>query len=169
MPAEEIVVGNGCFWCTEAVFQRTPGVLAVKSGYAGGHQPSPSYEQVCSGATGHAEVLKIQFDPAKTTLAKILAMFFASHDPTTLNRQGHDVGTQYRSIILASSPEQRHAAHQAIEAAQPDFKDPIVTEVAMLDTFWEAEPGHQDYFNRNPGSGYCQVNISPKLAKLGLS
>ena len=161
-------MGSGCFWCTEAVFQRTPGVTEVTSGYAGGHQPQPSYEQVCSGSTGHAEVLRVRFNPEEIELGKVLAVFFASHDPTTLNRQGHDVGTQYRSVILCRSPEQRHEAHTAKTEAQKDWPDPIVTEIGMLDTFWEAEPGHQNYYNRNSGAAYCQFNIAPKLKKLGL-
>ena len=168
MDREIATVGGGCFWCTEAVYQRLPGVVAVQSGYAGGQTADPTYRQVCSGATGHAEVVQVTFDPSVVSYAEILQRFFASHDPTTMNRQGADVGTQYRSIILYQNEAQREIAEAAVKAAAADFARPIVTEIAPLEIFYPAEEYHQNYFNRNPYAGYCAAVIRPKLKKLGL-
>jgi peptide-methionine (S)-S-oxide reductase len=165
---ETLTVGGGCFWCLEAVFERLQGVERVVSGYAGGRVPAPSYERVCTGATGHAEVIQITFDPAQTTARDLLEFFFAFHDPTTLNAQGSDVGTQYRSIILTNSPGQEAVARGVMaELARDDaFGAPIVTEVVPLETFWPAEAHHQQYFRRNPAKAYCAAMIAPKVAKL---
>lgn len=161
------VVGGGCFWCVEAVFDEVAGVLGAESGYAGGHTDDPDYRSVCSGETGHAEVVKVTFDPAVISYEEILLIFFGVHDPTTLNRQGADVGTQYRSIILTADEAQAAAAQQVIADLEKDrvFDKPIVTEVAPLGPYWRAEDYHQDYFASNPTQGYCQVVIAPKLAK----
>ncbi|TVQ38104.1 MAG: peptide-methionine (S)-S-oxide reductase [Spirochaetaceae bacterium] len=161
-------LGNGCFWCTEAVYQRLPGVISVQPGYAGGRATNPTYEQVCGGATGHAEVVQLVFDSAVVSYAALLERFFASHDPTTLNRQGADVGTQYRSVIFYHDESQRRVAAQVLAATAGQFVDPIVTEIVPYDTFYPAEQYHHDYFNRNPQAGYCAVVIRPKLVKLGL-
>ena len=168
MTTESATLGGGCFWCLEAVFERLAGVSAVESGYAGGRRPHPTYEQVCSGATGHAEVVRVTFDPAELGYGELLELFFAFHDPTTANRQGPDVGTQYRSIILTESPEQERIAHEVIDrlAAEGLFDGPIVTEVRPLDTFWPAEPYHRQYFQRHPEQAYCRAVIAPKVAKL---
>jgi len=165
---ETAVFGGGCFWCLEPVFERLAGVERVVSGYAGGHAASPSYEQVCGGATGHAEVIQVIFDPARISYRDLLRFFFAFHDPTTLNAQGPDVGTQYRSIILTTSPEQATTAREVIAAHERDgtFDAPIVTEVRPLDVFWPAEAYHQHYFERHPDQAYCAAMIPPKLAKL---
>jgi peptide-methionine (S)-S-oxide reductase len=160
--------GGGCFWCIEAVFERVEGVIDVASGYAGGGKADPTYEQVCSGTTGHAEVVQVTFDPKRVSYAELLAMFFKSHDPTTSNRQGADVGSQYRSIILYGSEQQRAAAVAARKKAQKDWKDPIVTEIVPLPAFYRAEDHHQDYFENNRSAGYCRVIIAPKLQKLQL-
>jgi peptide-methionine (S)-S-oxide reductase len=163
----EATLGGGCFWCLEAVYQGVRGVAAVKSGYAGGHVAKPSYKQVCGGGTGHAEVVRITFDPAIIGYADLLRVFFTIHDPTTLNRQGNDVGTQYRSIILTHDAEQEAAAGAVIdEIADAGLWDgKIVTEVKPLEQFWPAEPEHDDYFNRNPFSGYCRAVVAPKVQK----
>lgn len=168
MAVETATLGGGCFWCLEAVFERLAGVSLVESGYAGGARPDPSYEQVCSGATGHAEVVRVHFDPAQLTYAELLELFFAFHDPTTLNRQGPDMGTQYRSIVLAESPEQARVAGEVIGRleARAVFDRPIVTEVQPLERFWPAEPQHRQYFRRHPEQAYCQAVIAPKVAKL---
>jgi peptide-methionine (S)-S-oxide reductase len=163
---ESLILGGGCFWCTEAAFETLDGVKAVTSGYAGGARPNPTYEQVCSGATGHAEVIKIDYDPAKIGLPQLFALFWKVHDPTTLNRQGHDEGTQYRSIILYANDAQKAAAEKAVKEAQAKYSDPIVTEITPLKEFYPAEEYHQDYFRRNPNQGYCQAVIRPKLEKL---
>lgn len=160
--------GGGCFWCLEAFFETWPGVVSVVSGYAGGAVRNPTYRQICSGDTGHAEVVRIEFDPAKTTYAELLASFWKIHDPTTLNRQGPDEGTQYRSVIFHADEAQRVAAQQARAAAQARFEDPIVTEIVPLEKFYEAEAYHQDYFRLNPNQGYCRAVIAPKLKKLGI-
>ncbi len=164
---ETAVLGGGCFWCIEAVFEEVAGVHDAESGYAGGHDPDPDYQSVCSGETGHAEVVKITFDPARISYAEVLTIFFGVHDPTTLNRQGADVGTQYRSIILTQGEQQRAVAEQVIADLEREqvFDRPIVTEVEPLQEYHPAEPYHQDYFARNPAQGYCQVVIAPKLAK----
>ena len=164
MSATEIAtLGGGCFWCLEAVFDRMKGVLSVESGYMGGHVADPSYEAVCMGSTGHAEVVRLTFDPAQVTFRDILHVFFAIHDPTTLNRQGNDVGTQYRSAIFYHSPEQLAAAREIIAG----FEEPesVVTEVTPAVVFYEAEPYHQEYFARNPHAGYCQYVVRPKVEK----
>lgn len=159
--------GGGCFWCTEAVFETEPGVKSVTSGYAGGHVPNPTYDQVCGGKTGHAEVIQIEFDPAVVTYDRLLELFWEAHDPTTLNRQGADEGPQYRSIFLFHDEVQRAAAERSKKAAQADFASPIVTEIAPLTEFYAAERYHQDYFRRNSSAPYCRVVIAPKLKKLG--
>ncbi len=164
---ETIYFGGGCFWCTEAVFDRVQGVLDVESGYANGHVPQPSYEQVCKGTTGHAEVLKVTFDTEQISLHTLLEIFFGTHDPTTLNRQGNDVGTQYRSGIYTTSPQQHEAAQAFVQALNQDkvFGVPVVTEVLPLDNYWPAEDYHQDYFARNPHQGYCAYVVGPKVHK----
>ena len=164
-PTELATVGGGCFWCLEALFETLPGVKAVTNGYAGGHVANPTYKQVCGGDTGHAEVVQIEFDPARITFAQLLDAFWDAHDPTTPNRQGADEGTQYRSIILYHNEAQRVAAAQSKAAAAGKFSRPIVTEVVSLEKFYPAEAYHQDYFRKNPHAGYCQVVIAPKLKK----
>lgn len=159
-------LGGGCFWCMEAVFERLPGVISVTSGYAGGHTENPTYREVCSETTGHAEVTEIVFDPAKISYQKLLEVFWQAHDPTTLNRQGADVGTSYRSIILYRDEKQKLEAEKSKLAAQEDFKDPIVTEIVPLKKFYPAEDYHQQYYDLNSSQGYCQVVIAPKLEKL---
>jgi peptide-methionine (S)-S-oxide reductase len=166
MASESIVFGGGCFWCTEAVFRLFDGVTSTMPGYAGGDTPNPTYGQVCDGYTGHAEVLKIDYDPKLITLDKLLDVFFTMHDPTTLNRQGADSGTQYRSIILYTNDRQKEAAQLFIKKIQPNYKDPIVTELKRLGKFYEAEDYHQRYYEKNPGQGYCSVVIGPKIAKV---
>lgn len=163
---KSIVLGAGCFWCTEAVFQRVEGVTEVVPGYAGGNTPHPTYEQVCGGKTGHAEVVRVDYDEAKVSLERLLHIFFATHDPTTLNRQGADVGTEYRSIILYSDEADAVKAQSVIAGLQGETEVPIVTEVAPLDTFYEAEPHHHNYFEQHPEQAYCQIVINPKLDKL---
>ncbi len=160
-------LGGGCFWCLEAVYELVDGVTSVVSGYAGGHVANPSYEQVCTGTTGHAEVTQITFDPAVVSLAHLLDIFFTIHDPTTLNRQGYDVGTQYRSIILYHDDEQKAEAEASMSRVveQGLYRDPLVTRVEPLDVFYPAEEYHQEYFRSNPGASYCQVIIEPKVAK----
>jgi len=165
---ESIVLGAGCFWCVEAVFERIPGVKSVESGYTGGHLKDPTYQQVCDGTTGHAEVAKITYDPEKVSYRDLLSVFWQAHDPTTLNRQGGDVGTQYRSAIFYLTDEEREAARNSMEAAQKDFADPIVTEISKLDVFYPAESYHQDYYKNNTSAPYCQFIIKPKLSKLKL-
>ena len=167
--SETITLGAGCFWCTEAVFQQTPGVLSVTSGYMGGHLPNPTYDDICTGTTGHAEVTKVVFDPGQTSLEKILERFWHAHDPTTLNRQGADVGTQYRSAIFYHDEAQKIVAEKSKAGVAGEFGRPIVTEITAASEFYPAEAYHQDYYalnkNRNP---YCQAVIAPKLRKLGL-
>lgn len=164
---ETAVLGGGCFWCLDAVFRDLEGVHSVESGYAGGTGANPTYDAVCSGRTGHAEVVKVVFDPAKLTFADLLKVFFTIHDPTTPNRQGNDVGTQYRSAIFARTPEQRATAEQVIKSLT-DLKlypRPIVTELAGDAPFYSAEGYHQDFYERNPGQSYCMVVVAPKVAK----
>lgn len=163
---ELATVGGGCFWCTEAVIERLPGVKKVISGYAGGKTVNPTYEDICTGRTGHAEVIQIEFDPAVISYAKILEVFFEAHDPTTINRQGADEGTQYRSVIFYHNEAQQKAAARAKIAAQALWPDPIVTEVSPLTKFYVAENYHQDYFRNNPNQGYCTFVIKPKMKKL---
>jgi peptide-methionine (S)-S-oxide reductase len=167
--AEAIILGAGCFWCTEAVFQQIPGVLSVTSGYMGGETKNPTYEQICTGQTGHAEVARIVFDPKRTSLAKILEVFWKAHDPTTLNRQGADEGTQYRSAIFYNTDEQRQIAENSRTAAAKAFSRPIVTEISPMSEFYAAENYHQDYYRLNKNANpYCRVVIMHKLQKLGL-
>jgi peptide-methionine (S)-S-oxide reductase len=167
--AEYITLAAGCFWCTEAIYQQIPGVISVTSGYTGGTAKNPSYEQVCTGMTGHAEACRIVFDPKKTSLEKILEVFWEAHDPTSLNRQGADSGTQYRSAIFYNTDAQGDIAEKSKATAAKEFSKPIVTEITKAGEFYPAEDYHQDYYqlnkNRNP---YCSVVISPKLKKLGL-
>lgn len=162
-----VTLGGGCFWCLEAVFVELQGVVKVGSGYAGGTVTNPSYQQVCSGNTGHAEVVQVTFDPQVVTYEEILAVFFSIHDPTTLNRQGADVGTQYRSVIFYHNLAQKEAAELLISnlEGQQIWPDPIVTELAPLELFYEAEDYHQDYYQYNSEQPYCRVVISPKVAK----
>jgi methionine-S-sulfoxide reductase len=159
--------GSGCFWCTEAVFKGLRGVRSVVSGYSGGQTENPSYEQVCSGRSGHAEVVQIKFDPAEVSFADLLEIFWKTHDPTTMNRQGHDVGTQYRSVIFYHSDEQRQTAEAKKRELDQSgqFGSHIVTEITKFDRFYPAEDYHQNYFERNPGQGYCAAVIRPKVDK----
>lgn len=168
MSLELATLGGGCFWCLEAIFEQLEGVEKVQSGYTGGRGAAPTYEQVCGGNTGHAEVVQVTFDPAKISYHDLLEMFFAFHDPTTMNRQGADVGTQYRSAIFVHGPEQRAVAEKMIaQLGETDvFGAPIVTEVTDLDTFYPAEAYHDAYYRRNQNQGYCRAVISPKVAKL---
>jgi peptide-methionine (S)-S-oxide reductase len=166
-PRELATFGGGCFWCLEAVFEQLRGVDKVTSGYAGGSVNQPTYRQVCDGNTGHAEVIQVRFDPAEISYSDLLRVFFATHDPTTLNRQGHDVGTQYRSAVFYHSEAQKETARRVIEQLnQAGFWDaPIVTELAPLTNYFEAEEYHQHYFQLNPSQPYCQFVVSPKVAK----
>ena len=166
MAQEQATLAGGCFWCLEAVYQRVRGVERVVSGYAGGHTPDPSYRAVCSGTTGHAEVVQLTFDPQTVSYADLLRIFFTIHDPTQLNRQGYDVGTQYRSAIFTHSAEQEAAAREAIAELSNVWGGRIVTQVATLSAFYPAEDYHQDYFNQNAEQPYCQAVIVPKVAKL---
>lgn len=168
METHTIVLGSGCFWCSEAAFTRLKGVTSVLSGYAGGHSPSPTYDQVCSGTTGHAEVVQVKYDSNIITLEDLLAVFFTIHDPTTYNRQGADIGTQYRSIVLYTGVEQKNQIKKYIAklAHQKLWNGPIVTEVEPLIAFYPAESDHYRYYELNQDSRYCQVVINPKLAKL---
>ncbi len=164
---EVATLGGGCFWCLEAVFSDLVGVEGVKSGYAGGHAPNPTYDEVCRGTTGHAEVVQVRFDAETISFEEILEVFFATHDPTTLNRQGADVGTQYRSVVFYHSPSQKKAAVELIGDlnGQEIWPGPIVTEVTEMGKFYPAEGYHDDYFRRNPEQPYCQAVINPKVAK----
>lgn len=158
--------GNGCFWCTEAIFQELKGVESVASGYSGGKVNNPSYREVCDGTTGHAECLQVQFDPTVISYEKLLEVFFTTHDPTTLNRQGADVGTQYRSVIFYHDEAQREVAEKVKREFAPSlWDDPIVTEISPFSKFYKAEDYHQNYFNDNPGQGYCRIVINPKVQK----
>jgi len=161
-----LVLGGGCFWCTEAAYKLLPGVLAVTSGYAGGDEPNPTYEQVCAHATGHAEVIQVDFDPARISLDAVLDYFWKLHDPTQVGGQGNDQGPQYRSIILYADAEQKAAAEHSRAAASQRFRNPITTEIVPLGKFWPAEDYHQDYFAQHPDQGYCSYVIAPKIQKL---
>ena len=165
---EVATLGGGCFWCTEAIFDQLKGVEKVESGYSGGKVPDPSYEDVCTGSTGHAESIQITFNPKQISFKDILHIFFTTHDPTTLNRQGADVGTQYRSAVFYHDPEQESAAKEVIKEinAEKVWKKPIVTEVVPFKAFYKAEDYHQEYFKNNARQPYCQVVIAPKLVKL---
>ena len=167
LSTESIVLGGGCFWCTEAVFKAVRGVTDVESGYSNGHVQHPSYEDVCTGTTGHNEVVKLEFDPTQISLDEILQIFFLIHDPTTLNRQGNDVGTQYRSGIYTTSPAQQESAAAFVQRLGDDkvFSRPVVTEVLPLANYWPAEDYHQDFFEKHPHQGYCMAVAAPKVAK----
>jgi len=164
---ETATLGGGCFWCLEAIFLDLVGVEEVRSGYSGGSVANPTYEEVCRGNTGHAEVVQVDFDPSVISFREILEVFFATHDPTTLNRQGADVGTQYRSVIFPHSPEQERTAREVMGVLEEDgvYDDPLVTEVTPFSAFYPAEGYHEEYFRRNPQQPYCQAVISPKVAK----
>ena len=166
--SEIATLGGGCFWCVEAVFQRIDGVISVKPGYAGGNVKNPTYKQICTGSTGHAEVAKIEFDPSKITYSQILNVFWQSHDPTTLNRQGNDVGTQYRSVIFFHNESQEEIAKKSkIDADKSGYWDnEIVTEITLLNNYYDAEDYHDNYYNNNPNQPYCLFVIKPKLDKL---
>ncbi len=165
--SEIATVGGGCFWCTEAVFQEVKGVSLVVSGYTGGNAPGrPTYREICSGLTGHAEVVQITYDPNVISFADILVIFMTTHDPTTLNRQGADAGTQYRSVIYYHNKEQQHISEAVVKEISAYYKDPVVTEISPIGIFYEAESDHQDYYKNNTSQGYCQVVINPKLATL---
>jgi peptide-methionine (S)-S-oxide reductase len=168
LPDAVATLGGGCFWCLEAVYEPLRGVKKVESGYAGGQAPNPTYRQVCTGTTGHAEVVQVTFDPAVISYREILELFFAMHDPTTLNRQGADVGTQYRSVIFYHSPEQKQTAEALIAElnAAGVWDQPLVTQAVPYREFSKAEDYHQGYFRNNPGQGYCQAVVAPKVAKL---
>lgn len=163
--ADVAILGGGCFWCTEAVYLEVRGVTKVESGYTGGAQPNPTYEQVCTGETGHAEVIRLEFDPAEVSYRDLLEIFFTIHDPTTLNRQGNDVGTQYRSSIFYQSPEQEATARQVIAEMAHVWDAPLVTELAPAAPFFKAEDYHQNYFAQHPLQGYCAFIVAPKVAK----
>ncbi len=163
--SEVAILGGGCFWCLEAVYLEARGVTRVESGYMGGHDPAPTYEAVCEGRTGHAEVVRLEFDPAQISYHDLLEVFFTIHDPTTMNRQGNDVGTQYRSVIFHNGPEQEATARQVIAEMANVWDAPIVTEVAPAATWFKAEDYHQDYFRQHPDQGYCAFIVAPKVAK----
>ena len=158
-------LGGGCFWCLEAVYEELEGVVDVESGYAGGHVDRPSYRQVCDGDTGHAEVVRIEFDPARITYREVLEVFFVIHDPTQLNRQGSDAGTQYRSVIFTHSPEQERIARETVAEIAPHYDDEIVTQVVPATNYFRAEDYHQEYFRHNPAQGYCMFVVAPKVEK----
>lgn len=166
MSTVRATLGGGCFWCTEAAFKEVPGVQSVTAGYAGGEIDDPTYRAVCSGETGHAEVVQVEFDPEAVSYREVLVIFFAVHDPTQLHRQGPDVGSQYRSIILHHDDDQRGIAEAVIDELADEYDDEIVTEVEPLDTFWAAEEHHQDYFEKNPEDAYCRFHAAPKVEKV---
>lgn len=168
MTTETATLAGGCFWCLEAAFEQLRGVTRVQSGYAGGHVANPSYEAVCTGTTGHAEVVQLTFDPAVASFRDLLGVFFTIHDPTTLDRQGGDVGTQYRSAIFYHDDAQRRAAEDVVRELEAEhvFDDPIVTEITPLTAFYPAEEYHREYYRRNPNQPYCRAVIAPKVAKL---
>jgi peptide-methionine (S)-S-oxide reductase len=163
---DSLVLGGGCFWCTEAAYELLPGVRDVVSGYAGGHVANPTYEQICTKKTGHAEVIRIDYDPAVVSLERLLEFFWQVHNPTQVGGQGNDIGPQYRSVILYANEAQKAAAEKSRAKAATEFRDPITTEIVALEKFWEAEAYHQDYFRRNPNQGYCAYVIAPKVNKL---
>ena len=165
MATEIATLGGGCFWCTEAVFQQLRGVQTVESGYTGGEVNNPTYEQICEGTTGHAEVVQLTFDPEVISFREILEVFFTIHDPTTLNRQGNDVGTQYRSVVYYHSPEQQDVARHVIAEMANVWDAPIVTELSPIGTFYKAENYHQNFFRQNPMQGYCAFIVAPKVSK----
>jgi peptide methionine sulfoxide reductase msrA/msrB len=162
---ETATFGGGCFWCTEAIFRELKGIKSVESGYSGGHIDNPDYRQICTGTTGHAEVIQINYDPAEISYQDLVEIHLATHDPTTLNQQGADKGTQYRSVIFTHDDKQKEIAEQVLQASQADYTNPIVTEITPMDHFYKAEDYHQDYYQQNSQTGYCQVVIAPKLQK----
>jgi len=162
---QTITLGGGCFWCTEAVYEQVQGVLSVQSGYCNGHVPRPSYAQVCDGDTGHNEVVRVRFDPTEISLREILEIFFVVHDPTTLNRQGNDVGTQYRSGIYLHDPTQEAVVREVLDEVNELNRGRVVTEVEPVDNYWRAEDYHQHYFANHPGQGYCAMVVAPKVEK----
>jgi peptide-methionine (S)-S-oxide reductase len=162
---EKAILGGGCFWCLEAVYQLVEGVTKIRSGYTGGANPNPTYEEVCSGMTGHAEVVEVTYETSKLSYKDILSIFFDIHDPTTLNRQGNDTGSQYRSVIYYLDDSQKTIANEMVTSIANKWKDPIVTEITKLNDFFEAEAYHQDYYRRNPGSSYCFFVVRPKVEK----
>lgn len=162
---ESAIIGGGCFWCVEAQYKMLKGVKKVVSGYAGGHVKNPTYKQICQGDTGHAEVIRVDYDPAEITFRDVIDLFWDAHDPTTLNRQGNDVGPQYRSIILFTSEEQKKISEESKVNAEKIIGKPIVTEIVPLEIFYPAEDYHQDYFTNNPYQGYCQAVVRPKVSK----
>ncbi len=166
MARQEIVLGGGCFWCIEAVFQLFKGIISVKSGYAGGKLLKPNYTLVSTGLTGYVEVVDVIFDDSIISFERLLTIFFAAHDPTTRNRQGHDIGTQYKSVIFYMTEEQKKEAEDFIKKIQKEYEKPIVTEIKKLDKFYDAEDYHKNYFKSNPDKGYCQVVIAPKVKKV---
>lgn len=168
MDKETATFAGGCFWCTEAVFESVEGVSNVKSGFMGGHKANPTYKEVTTGSTGHAEVIHFEYDPSVVSYEELVDLFWQAHDPTTLNRQGADVGTMYRSAIYYHSDKQKEVAEASRDAAQPNFKNPIVTEITGASEFWEAENYHQDFYENNRNYPYCRVVIRPKLKKLGI-
>ncbi|MFW5689976.1 MAG: peptide-methionine (S)-S-oxide reductase MsrA [Spirochaetota bacterium] len=168
MATQTITLGGGCFWCIEAVYKRIEGIAGVTSGYAGGDTEHPTYEEVCSGRTGHAEVVRVEYDPEVISTEDVVRRFFDSHDPTTVNRQGNDVGTQYRSIVLYENEEQREAAEKIKAEVDEKLSARVVTEIEPLGRFYRAEDYHQDYFDKHPNAGYCRLVIAPKLKKLGI-
>ena len=163
--SSRLVLGGGCFWCTQAVFKNVKGVNSVVSGYTGGLRPNPNYEQICTGVSGHAEIIDIEYDSAIVSLENLLEIFFVIHDPTTLNQQGADRGTQYRSVIYYGDEDEKSVIEESIKKAQHDFNDKIVTEVSQIGNVYSAEAYHQNYYNLNSSQGYCQVIIAPKLQK----
>lgn len=167
MTTRILILGGGCFWCLDAVFRQLPGIIDCQSGYAGGARPDPSYEQICTGATGHAEVVRLEYDPAVVGLTQLLDSFFVIHDPTTPNRQGHDVGSQYRSVIFCQDADQLADVSAYVDDLRHSgrYAAPVVTEIAPAPVFWPAEDYHQDYFRKNPGQGYCMAVVAPKLRK----
>ncbi|HJW55377.1 MAG TPA: peptide-methionine (S)-S-oxide reductase MsrA [Burkholderiaceae bacterium] len=165
MATETATLGGGCFWCLEAVYQELKGVQHVESGYTGGHVPNPTYEQVCEGSTGHAEVVRVSFNPEAVSYRELLEIFFTIHDPTTPNRQGNDVGTQYRSVIFYHTPAQQETARQVIAAMANVWDAPIVTELSPAEEYYKAEDYHQNYFRQHPLQGYCAFVVAPKVAK----
>lgn len=165
MSMQKATFGSGCFWCSEAMFKSLRGVVQVDPGYSGGHTTNPTYEEVCTDTTGHAEVVQVTFNPEQISYEQLVQIFFSSHDPTTLNRQGNDIGTQYRSVIFYHDPEQKTIAERVLKEVTPLWDDPIVTEISPLENFYPAEDYHRDYFANHPEQAYCKTVVAPKVAK----
>lgn len=165
MSMQKATFGSGCFWCSEAMFKSLRGVVQVDPGYSGGHTTNPTYEEVCTDTTGHAEVVQVTFNPEQISYEQLVQIFFSSHDPTTLNRQGNDIGTQYRSVIFYHDPEQKTIAERVLKEVTPLWDDPIVTEISPLENFYPAEDYHRDYFASHPEQAYCKTVVAPKVAK----